>query len=215
MSSRFDERYFSSVYKNYDHQNPSHKIRFYHSLAHKVLEDKVNPRILEIGCARGAFLKSADPGWSIIGCDTDFDLVNDTAGLMKNAKFMVCKLPDLPVRESFDLIAAFDVLEHVNDLDNSIVSIRNALKNDGSFVIVVPVYDGICGPLIHLLDKDPTHIHKRSRHFWLDLMEKHFEIVEWFGITRYYLSPFGYLHFVTKMLRQHTPAIAILGRKKL
>jgi len=213
MSSHFDERYFSSAYKNYDRQNPPHKIRFYHSLVSKALDGKVKARILEIGCAKGAFLKSADPDWCMTGCETDFNLVNNTKKMIKNAKFVVCRLPDLPVYDSFDLIAAFDVLEHVKELDNSIVSIRNALKNGGSFVTVVPVYDGICGPLTHLLDKDPTHIHKRSRYFWLDLLEKHFKIVEWFGIARYYLPPFGYFHFVTNRFRQYTPAIAVLGKK--
>lgn len=214
MSGSFDEKYFSSVYRNYNLQNPPNKIRFYHSLAHKVLNGKVNPEVLEIGCAKGAFLKSADANWNKTGCDTDYHLVKNTAQMIISSRFLVCKLPQLPFYESFDLITAFDVLEHVNEIDDSMLSIRSSLKENGSVVMVIPVYDGICGPLINFLDKDPTHIHKRSRRFWLDLIGKHFDIIEWFGITRYYLSPFGYLHLVTKRLRLYTPAIAILGSKK-
>jgi hypothetical protein len=68
--------------------------------------------------------------------------------------------------------------------------------------------------LIRLLDKDPTHIHKNSRRFWLFESDPHFQIVEWWGILRY-LLPWGtYIHTVTLRWRDFCPAIACVMRRR-
>ncbi len=116
--------------------------------------------------------------------------------------------------DSFDVVTAFDVIEHVPDLDAVEEAVRAMLRQGGLFVFVVPVYDGLSGPVIRLLDKDPTHVHKRPRGFWLDRASRRFEVLEWWGILRYLLPWKHYLHVPTRRLRAHTPAILVVARQE-
>ena len=79
----------------------------------------------------------------------------------------------MPFEESFDVIAAFDVLEHVPLLDKALMAVKERLVSGGHFIFVVPVYDGPTAPLINALDKDKTHIHRRPPRFWLDWAGAH------------------------------------------
>ncbi len=73
---------------------------------------------------------------------------------------------------------------------------------------------GLSGPIIRLLDRDPTHLHKWPRQRWLDWAQSHFFLVEWKGILRYLLPGGYYLHLVTQVFRRHTPAIIVTARKR-
>jgi 2-polyprenyl-3-methyl-5-hydroxy-6-metoxy-1,4-benzoquinol methylase len=112
------------------------------------------------------------------------------------------------------VVTTFDVIEHVPNPDAVARSAIEQLADGGCFVFVVPVYDGVTGPVIRLLDRDPTHIHKWSRQRWLDWAAAHFSVVEWKGILRYLLPGGYYLHVVTRALRRHTPAIIVVARKR-
>jgi hypothetical protein len=85
------------------------------------------------------------------------------------------------------------------------------LKPNGLFVFVVPVYDGLAGPAIRRLDKDPTHLHKEPRDAWLEWANQHFDSIEWHGLTRYLFGKF-YFHASTTRFRRHTPAILVAAR---
>ena len=66
----------------------------------------------------------------------------------------------IPFRGPFHAIVAFDVIEHVPDLDAIAKFVHSELDAHGVFVFVVPVYDGPLGGLVRRLDKDPTHMQK-------------------------------------------------------
>ena len=100
------------------------------------------------------------------------------------------------------------MLEHVHNPRGLMKVIASSLAPGGGFIFVVPVYDGLTGPLIRLLDRDPTHMHKMSRYFWLELGRQEFQLVEWWGICRYLLPGGVYMHVVTRRYRRFTPAIA-------
>src|SRR5262249_5933903 len=119
----------------------------------------------------------------------------------------------IPFDGPFDLITAFDVIEHVPDLDAVRGSVRDRLGPRGQLVFVVPVYDGITGPIVRRLDRDVTHVHREGRGFWLDWAGAGFEIVEWWGVYRYLLPGGYYAHWPTRRLRRHAPAIAVRARR--
>jgi hypothetical protein len=81
-------------------------------------------------------------------------------------------------------------------------------------VFVVPVYDGPLGPVVRMLDGDPTHVHKESRDFWLDWAGERFVIQEWCGVFRYLLPRGPYINWPTQALRRIAPAIAVVVRNK-
>lgn len=114
----------------------------------------------------------------------------------------------------FDVITAWDVLEHVNDPDATMANLVSWLAPEGMLAFVVPVYDGPAGPIVSLLDKDPTHLHKMGREFWLELAEKHLSGISWHGIFRYLITPGRYVHRSTRSARRVAPAILVVGHAK-
>ncbi|HLG22890.1 MAG TPA: class I SAM-dependent methyltransferase [Candidatus Manganitrophaceae bacterium] len=209
----FEREYFEKYYTDYALQNPPRKMRFYRALAERAAEGIERPRILELGCAFGLFLSSLNPSWRRYGLDVSEFAIDRARRAVPDAKLSVSSAAEIPFDDSFDIIAAFDVIEHLPDLEKAALSVRSKLIPGGYFIFVVPVYDGPTGPLIRLLDRDPTHLRKESRDYWLDWARGRFQVIEWRGIYRYLLPGGYYLHRPTRMFRRYTPAIAVIARR--
>jgi SAM-dependent methyltransferase len=212
--SQFERDYFEKTYRNYSRQNPHRKLRFYRGLVEGAAPRDRTPRILDIGCAFGAFLSELDPGWKRFGIDVSEFAIDRAAQALPDATFARADITEIPFPGPFDVITALDVIEHVPSLEQAASSIKAKLSSDGCILFVVPVYDGLTGPVVHLLDRDETHLHKRSRGFWLRWAEEHFVPVEWLGLCRYLLPGGYYVHFATRSWRRFTPAIAVVARKR-
>lgn len=204
--------YFDEAYRDYRAQNPNRKLDHYLDIVAAGSGDGIK-EILDVGCGLGAFLKRAAerfPEWQLSGLDIDPSAVSTVSRDVPGAQVRAgsAEQPAFP-SSSMDVITAWDSLEHVESVDRARAAIRSMIRPRGSFYFVVPVYDGITGPLIRRLDKDPTHIHKRSRQSWLDWVSEDFQIVDWHGIYRYLLPAGHYVHVPTRALRNHTSAILV------
>jgi len=208
----FDKGYFETVYRDYPRQNPPRKLRFYRRLVERAAPAERIPRILDIGCAFGAFLSALDPNWQRFGTDVSQFAIDHAAAAAPGVTFARADVDAIPFPGPFDIITAFDVIEHIASLDRVASVVRSLLRPEGHFIYVVPVYDGVTGPLISLLDRDETHIHKRSRDFWLAWTREHFALIQWCGIYRYLVPGLGYLHIPSRLWRRFTPAIAVIAR---
>lgn len=171
MTVDFEKKYFEQNYKNYDQQNPPYKLNFYIEQIEKN-RSKQGGEILDLGCAFGAFLLSLSQKWRGYGLDPSHFAIEEAKKKIPSERLAVALLPSIPFDRKFDVITAFDVIEHVADIDGSVAAIEEHLKPGGIFFFVVPVYDGITGPVIRALDDDPTHTHKESRHFWIQWARK-------------------------------------------
>jgi len=211
---KFERDYFEKTYRNYSRQNPRRKLRFYRGLVEEVAPKDRTPRVLDIGCAFGAFLSELNPRWARYGIDVSEFATDRAAQALPGATFARADITKIPFEGPFDVITAFDVIEHVPSLEEAASSIKAKLAPDGCFLFVVPVYDGPTGPIVHLLDRDETHLHKRSRGFWLRWAEERFVPLEWRGLCRYLLPGGYYVHLTTRALRRFTPAIAIVARNR-
>jgi SAM-dependent methyltransferase len=211
---RFEREYFERSYRSYRLQNPPRKLAFYRGLVEKAAARHRRPRILEIGCAFGDFLAALDGRWVRSGLDASEYAIGEARRRVPEAAFAVGNSVELPFAGPFDVVAAFDVLEHVPELEPLRREIWSKLSARGTLVFVVPVYDGPTGPLIRRLDRDPTHLHKHSRQFWLEWVASGFRIVEWWGVYRYLLPGGAYVHWPTKVLRHWTPAVAVVAERE-
>ena len=209
-----DLSYYHENYKNYARQNPPHKLEFYKKLVAFALghRDKL-PLALDVGCAFGHFLKHAAQTVRPFGQEPIRAAAEAAIRAVPMAEIISEALPRIGFDQKFDCITAFDVLEHVRDIELTKVEFAKHLDQKGCVVFVVPVYDGLTGPVISALDRDPTHVHKKSRHFWLEWLEPEFKVRRWWGIYRILLFS-QYLHFPTRRLRNHTPAIAVVADKR-
>ena len=213
QSGAFEQEYFKRYYRNYTLQNPPRKLAYYRRLLEYAAQGEDRPRVLELGCAFGRVLSNLNHDWERCGLDVSEYAISEARRALPDSTFCVSTATDIPFEESFDVIAAFDVFEHVPDLDRLRSEIGSRLKPEGRLVFVVPVYDGVTGPIIRVLDKDATHVHKKSRWFWLDWANKSFSVLKWSGIYRYLLPTGYYLHKPTFLLRRFTPAVAIVAKQ--
>jgi SAM-dependent methyltransferase len=210
----FEQRYYETAYRNYSRQNPPRKLRFYRGLVERGAPTDRAPRILDIGCAFGAFLSALNPEWQRFGTDVSQFATDRAAFAVPGATFARADIGEIPFQGPFDVITAFDVIEHIPSLEGVAAFVRSRLMPGGHFVFVVPVYDGVTGPLIRLLDKDETHVHKRSRDFWLGWARENFVLLDWCGIYRYLIPGLGYAHLPTRLWRRFTPAIAVMAQRR-
>jgi len=117
-------------------------------------------RILDIGTSTGTNLRMLrDLGFTNFeGLDQSEDAIRWCAdkGLGKVTAGDVCKLPFAD--ESFDLVLATDIIEHVDDDVGALCEIRRILKPKGRALITVPAFRMLWG-----LQDDVSHHRRRYR----------------------------------------------------
>lgn len=97
--------------------------------------------ILEIGAGTGGNLAMLERYGEVQAVEMS-DLARQIAREKTGREFLAGHLPDnIPVeRESVDLICLFDVLEHVEEDEASLASMRRLLKPDGKVLLTVPAH---------------------------------------------------------------------------
>jgi len=214
-SAAFGPEYYTKYYRGYARQNPPRKLRLYARMVARHAAANAPRRIHDLGCGFGDFLAMLDASWEICGSDVSDYAIAQAAERHRRGAFKVASATDRGVFPGpFGVVTAFDVLEHVADLDAAAAAVNGQLAPDGAFLFVAPVYDGLSGPIIRALDRDPTHVHKWSRRLWLGWAATHFQVLEWLGVVRYLFPLFGYLHVATRLFRRHAPAILVACRRK-
>lgn len=114
--------------------------------------------ILEIGCAFGYFLNLCDKeGWSTYGIDISKYAISQAKKITKaELKVLDASKDKFPYRDNFfDIIAAYDIVEHLADHEIFFQEISRALKPGGLLVITSAYGEAI-------LDRDKTHINIKN-----------------------------------------------------
>lgn len=184
--------YYSENYADYDRQNSATKLSFYLRLLRRHVEP--GAKIFELGVGKGNFLKLAARKYQVTGCDVNADGIRAARAKVPEAKILEGSSETIAA-DTYDAVVSFDVLEHLPDLSAGLRAIYAGLKADGVLIGVVPVYDGPLGWLVRRLDKDPTHLTKESRIYWLAaLRQAGFHVEERGGILRKLVGG-RYVHF--------------------
>lgn len=209
-SDSFEERYFEDVYGSaYDLRNPAYKHRSY---LHELSRYKSGGKLLDLGCAYGAFLRQAVSRFDCTGCDISRHAATIAQERVPTARISATNLLDVETDARFDVVTCLDVLEHIPDLDGALAKVRRLLLPDGVLMLVVPTYDTWVGRLVERIDKDPTHVHKWSRYAWVErLAASGYRVLGWKGILRCYLGGAVYLHLPTTLVRGYSPAIMVFA----
>ena len=96
-------------------------------------------RVLDVGCANGIVLRSLPPGLQRVGLDISSVLLErvQKAGI----ETRLCDFDNNPFpleSDSFDLVLANDVIEHVLHTDHVLNEINRVLKPGGLLIISIP-----------------------------------------------------------------------------
>ena len=130
------------------------------------------PRILDVGCGTGGNLTWLSKFGKVTGIDSSEEAVNIANSAMNhlsppplgggvrggvllgrapafdpNSRVRQGRAEDLPVENGeFDLVTAFDVLEHLSDEARSLGEWGRVLSTGGLLLISVPAYQSLFGP---------------------------------------------------------------------
>jgi SAM-dependent methyltransferase len=97
--------------------------------------------VLEIGCGTGfvlSALASELPKARIFGSEVHTRGLEFAAKRVPRAHLMQMDARDIPFREEFDLIGAFDVVEHIEEDDWVLRQMSTALRPGGGVLLTVP-----------------------------------------------------------------------------
>ncbi|MFP4313487.1 MAG: class I SAM-dependent methyltransferase [Alphaproteobacteria bacterium] len=132
-----------------------------------------NATILEAGCGPGANLDMLQNFGNVSAFEPD-DFAARHAGEISGLPVKSGALPEpFPFEETFDLIGAFDVIEHIEDDLGALRVLRGKLKEEGYAVFTVPAHQWLWS------HHDEINHHKRRysrRGFRQVLEEAGFEI---------------------------------------
>lgn len=120
----------------------------------KIVRDKT--KILDFGCNTGAFAgKLQAMGYDVTGVDMSEDAI--AFGTKIGTKNLVVGKTSVPFADqSFDLVMALDVIEHIEDHDETMSDLHRVMKNDGKAFIMVPAFMFMWG-----LQDDVAHHFRR------------------------------------------------------
>jgi SAM-dependent methyltransferase len=120
-------------------------------------------RVLDLGCRYGALTSKYVVGNDVVGVDIDKEALDTAAELGIETIWADAEEP-LPFDdETFDVVVAGELLEHVRDPDALVAEAHRVLRPGGTFVGSVPNAFRLKNRLRFLAgrqpERDPTHLH--------------------------------------------------------
>lgn len=100
-------------------------------------------KILEIGCGQGfnTFLLSKNKKNKVVGIDLSKKEIEIAKKRYPNVDFKVMNAEDLKFKSnSFDIVYAIEVLEHIDSLKKVLSEIKRVLKKGGWLMVSIPYY---------------------------------------------------------------------------
>ncbi|MEO8581124.1 MAG: class I SAM-dependent methyltransferase [Patescibacteria group bacterium] len=132
-------------------------------------------KVLEIGCSIGAACQLlSERGFKVTGSDISSYAIKGAKKVVPKVAFEVLDIEtSKKYQNTFDVIFAFEVIEHLGDLDAAFANIYRMLKKGGVFIASTPY------PYSYVFI-DKTHINVRHPLDWMRLLKQHrFKNTKW------------------------------------
>ena len=116
--------------------------------------DRSRPlEVLEIGCGIGGVIGSLRqiPNLRLTGSEIYIQGLRYARAKMPDVEFIQLDATDIPFRDRFDVVGAFDVLEHIEDDELVMRQVCASLQPGGLFIVTVPQYQWMWSTLDQLV----------------------------------------------------------------
>jgi SAM-dependent methyltransferase len=123
---------------------------------------------LEIGCGTGFVLtavRQAFPAWELSGSDVYCEGLHFARERLPGVALFQMDARRMPFADEFDVIGAFDVLEHIDEDEDVLRQMHQSCKPGGGIIVTVPQHRFLWSPI------DDYSCHKR-RYSRRDLVTK-------------------------------------------
>ncbi len=163
--------------------NPSHPTAIRLSQSLKVLNSlPTNAKILEVGCGAGQFIRAIKqrlPASECYGFDISEVAINKAKETGDGVNYLFGPSSRWPFEDNFfDVVVIYDVLEHVESVEQTMAEVRRVLKSEGLFYSFIPC-EGDYLSMWHCLrfskrfdgltNKYAGHINRFSRSKWYNI----------------------------------------------
>jgi SAM-dependent methyltransferase len=138
--------------------------------------------VLEIGCGIGGVIGELRrvPNLRLTGSEVYLHGLRFARAKLPDVEFIQLDATDIPFSNEFDVVGAFDVLEHIDADHRVILNVFKALRPGGLFFVTVPQYPWMWGHLDEI-------VHHKRRYSRRELTEKLIEA----GFDVLFVSSFG------------------------
>jgi SAM-dependent methyltransferase len=143
VNDGFKSEYFDNLYElesgNFWFRSRS---RLIHFMIGKYFSQSTN--FLEIGCGTGYVLSQIEsnfPNLKLTGGEAMSAGLRFAHRRMKNAELVQVDARELPYEREFDLIGAFDVIEHIDEDELVLSQLNKATVSGGGLILTVPQHD--------------------------------------------------------------------------
>ena len=118
--------------------------------------------VLEIGSSLGYFSNIlVRHGFKVVVSDVSSYIIEKAKKFQPDLDFMIVDIEnEVKLRQKFDYIVGFEVLEHLKNPQKALSNIYSLLKKDGTLIFSTPF------PSKRSLS-DPTHINVHEKSWWL------------------------------------------------
>ena len=106
--------------------------------------------MLDVGCGSGTVLRAvaeSRPDLRLTGAEVSERGLRLTARALPTAQLLCADVRQLPFDREFDVVGAFDVLEHIPEDDEAMACLARAAKPGGGLVLTVPQHPALWSPV--------------------------------------------------------------------
>lgn len=143
-----NDGFHEPLFNEYERLERSH---FWYTYRRKLILEAIQqhfPRLtsfLEIGCGTGENLRAIGERFPYARlCASEPSLhALELARLKSNAQFLQMDARAIPFKDAFDVIGAFDVIEHIEEDTLVLAEMHRACSSDGGIVLTVPQHPAL------------------------------------------------------------------------
>jgi SAM-dependent methyltransferase len=135
--------------------------------------------MLEVGCGTGfvlAGVRNAFPQMRLVGGELFQAGLEVAARRVPDAELLELDARKLPFEAEFDVVGAFDVLEHIEEDERALLEMHAVLRPGGGLVVTVPQHPALWSAV----DQYSRHVRRYRRSELLTkLRDSGFDVVHW------------------------------------